>query len=564
MSMAEIENNGGSARACAFLTSFLLTSLAVAGAFFIFDNLIESETADPAECPLFFHPASMPVNLQSFLLGYVSAMAVFVEGFGSAVSVIQLQRSKMAVRKAEGVTLVLVGRANESDLAVRQHLDDVYSAFCFFYGSLGAVIASHGGGTRAELLKAMRRVGEELLPLIDNYSVTPFSSFDPLPYAPLRPHSGRVVVQAAQLLSSVAFPGHLGGAVFCATPGPGLCNVVATALPVDATRWVGVRVSHVADSMALGGRGAPLSLAPDDALLNSQCDLLNVMISTQLRDQLRADAAHTMPLLQAEEWGALTSSSSSSSLLNVSGSGLVPLSGADLLQALNLPQVPHGSCYAGLLIVYVGSLSAALLMELDQLYDEHHMQRVRALCDARLVRLEQEMRLLHCLATPSSGSTDSADSDATVSASSSSAGSGALPDASPSPFKPNSSASSLRRRAMQSGGVPAPSHWVFVHDGATGSSLAASSVGGAVTSSGRNVSALHTELLAQANAIHDHFAVSPASHQLSLRAADRSLYCKRVGRKEMYLMQSPPPASCFDVEAEAKKTLYDEYGIRIL
>ena len=427
---------------CPFFCLAFSCPSAAQGAFFIFDNLIESETADPAECPLFFHPASMPVNLQSFLLGYVSAMAVFVEGFGSSLSVIQLERSKMAVKKVEGVTLVLVGRASESDLAVRQHLDDVYNAFCFFYGSIGAVMAVHGGGTRAELLKAMRRVGEELLPLIDNYNVTPFSSFDPLPYTLLRPHSTRVVVRAAQLLSSVSFAGHLGGAVFCATPGPGLCSVVATALPVEATRWVGVRVSHVADSMALSGRGAAAVLMPDDALLNSQCDLLNVMISTELRNQLRAEAGQSAQLLQAEEWGASqlasSSSSSSSSLpsLKVSGTHSAPLAGDALVAALNLPPVPAGCCYAGLLIVYVGTLSAALLMELDLLYDEHHMQRLRALCDARLVRLEQEMRALHCLAPLSSNSSESADPDAPAGPSSSgSSSSNSLPDASPSPFK---------------------------------------------------------------------------------------------------------------------------------
>jgi hypothetical protein len=428
---------------CGLSQQTFLLLLAAQGAFFIFDNLIESETADPAECPLFFHPASMPVNLQSFLLGYVSAMAVFVEGFGSSLSVIQLQRSKMAVKKVEGVTLVLVGRSSESDQAVRQHLEDVYNAFCFFYGSIGAVMSVHGGGTRGELLKAMRRVGEELLPLIDNYNVTPFSSFDPLPYTVLRPHSTRVVVRAAQLLSSVSFGGHLGGAIFCATPGPGLCSVVATALPVDATRWVGVRVSHVADSMALGGRGTAAAL-PDDALLNSQCDLLNVMISTELRDQLRAEAGQSAQLLQGEEWGtglvsAVSSSSSSASLKISSSSQTAPLTGHELLAALNLPPVPPGSCYAGLLIVYVGSLSAALLMELDLLYDEQHMQRVRTLCDARLVRLEQEMRALQCLGPLSSPSSESADTD-TMSSSgggassmplSPSSSSGSLPDATP-------------------------------------------------------------------------------------------------------------------------------------
>ena len=68
----------------------------MAGSFFIFDSLIESETADPADCPLFFHPSTMPVNLQGFLLGYVSAMAVFVEGFDGSLNVIQVSASLRA------------------------------------------------------------------------------------------------------------------------------------------------------------------------------------------------------------------------------------------------------------------------------------------------------------------------------------------------------------------------------------------------------------------------------------------------------------------------------------
>ena len=103
-----------------------------------------------------------------------------------------------------------------------------------------------------------------------------------------------------------------------------------------------------------------------------------------------------------------------------------------------------------------------------------------------------------------------------------------------------------------------------MHDAATGSSFAAASGSGPVNTLGSAVNAMHAELLVQANAVHDHFAASPASHQLSLRAADRSLFCKKLGRKEIYFMQSPPPATCFDVEAEAKRTLWDEYGIRVL
>ncbi len=77
-------------------------------------------------------------------------------------------------------------------------------------------------------------------------------------------------------------------------------------------------------------------------------------------------------------------------------------------------------------------------MELDLLYDEQHMQRVRALCDARLVRLEQEMRELRCLAPLSSPSSESADADTASSAAASGTGtplspssSGSLPDATP-------------------------------------------------------------------------------------------------------------------------------------
>jgi hypothetical protein len=512
---------------------------AVTGAFFIFDNMIESETADPSECALFFHPSSMPVNLQSFLLGYVSAMAVFVEGFGSTLSVIQLQRSKMAVKRVEGgVTMVLVGRRNESDLAVRQHLDDVHSAFCFFYGSFTSLLASHSNSSRALLLKAMRRVGEELLPLIDNYCTTSFSSFDPLPFTSLRPHTGRVVLRASQLLQTVALPGHLGGAIFCSLPGsPGLCSLVATALPVDATRWVAARVTHVADSMALGGVGRG-----DDPLLNSQCDLLNVMVTTKLRDQLRSESSRAPPLIQPEEWcrappTSASTASSSSSLPSV-------LSGADLAVALTLPEPAEGCCYAGLLIVYVGALSAALLMELDQLYDQQHMQRVRQLCDVRLLALEQEMRALRCLPGGSSSNSDSIDSDtvlvmspssasgaalsATGVAASSSSGSvtavaaassdrGALSSSSPaslshsnslgdvvaqSPvFKSSTTPTSLRgRRSLPTDKATPVQHWVFSHEASTGWALASG------TGSAASAIASQTELLNQANFVHDVFS----------------------------------------------------------
>jgi hypothetical protein len=69
--------------------------------------------------------------------------------------------------------------------------------------------------TRKELLKAMRRVGEELLPLVDDYQKTAYSSFDPLPYTLLPNHSGRIIIRASQLLSATQ-SSHLGGAVFCA------------------------------------------------------------------------------------------------------------------------------------------------------------------------------------------------------------------------------------------------------------------------------------------------------------------------------------------------------------
>jgi hypothetical protein len=60
------------------------------------------------------------------------------------------------------------------------------------------------------------------------------------------------------------------------------------------------------------------------------------------------------------------------------------------------------------------------------------------------------------------------------------------------------------------------------------------------------------------------FFASPSTHQLSLRHADRAFFCKRIGTRQIYYMQVPAPASCFDVEQEAKKVLFEEYGMRIL
>lgn len=44
--------------------------------FFVFDDEIGSETADPEQVPLFFYPPSLPVL---DLAGYVSAMQVFAQ-----------------------------------------------------------------------------------------------------------------------------------------------------------------------------------------------------------------------------------------------------------------------------------------------------------------------------------------------------------------------------------------------------------------------------------------------------------------------------------------------------
>lgn len=65
-----------------------------------------------------------------------------------------------------------------------------------------------------------------------------------------------------------------------------------------------------------------------------------------------------------------------------------------MLDELGLPQASKGHAYAGLLIAYVGVMSVAVLMELDLMYDTKHIQRVRGLCDMRLLTMEVEMRSL--------------------------------------------------------------------------------------------------------------------------------------------------------------------------
>lgn len=571
--------------------------MSVAGCFFIFDNMIESETADPEECPLFFHPSSMPINLQSFLLGYVSAMAVFVEGFnGASLGVIQLRNSKMAVKRLDnGVLMVLAGRSDESDVSVQQHLEDIYKAFCFFYGSLQTVLDAHAKATRRDLLKAMRRIGEELMPLISNYHRNAYSSFNPLPYTVLLPHSTRVVVRAMQLLVALSSQkGNLGGAIYCSLSGQ--TSVLATQLPADATRWVCCRVSHVADSMATvlrrqGSAGVIVSnnsfngsfvMMDDaqDALQNSQCDNLNVMLSSSLLQQLKDEAMHGAYFVQPEDWfdtGTIEASVGSLSTRP-------KLTGRELEADLGLPEAPQGHVYAGLLIIYVGVLSVAVLMDLDCLYDVPHIQRVRSLCDKPLLKLERDSRTFIPVSTSTSAS-QSSDTEEAVSAAASvtsprpglysSASAPALLD-SPmapsvgSPFRNSSGTTPQRSRrplgssggsintstsSLSSSNPSQISHWMFQHDDNTGSCTTATE--GSLTVS-------QSELMQQANLVHDMFVRDGALQQVILKSANKSMVCKRMQSKEVYYLQQPPSQSCFDAESDAKKVLTEEYGIRML
>ena len=257
------------------------------------------------------------------------------------------------------------------------------------------------------------------------------------------------------------------------------------------------------------------------------------MISTSLRDQLKSESSRRQPLIQPEDWcraPPLSATASSSSLP-------VVLSGAELAIALTLPEPSPGHCFAGLLIVYMGSLAACLLMELDQLYDQQHMQEVRRLCDLRLLALETEMRVLNCLPSGSSSSSDSVDSDtvlvmspssasgAALTASAASAGSGAVASVSdrsslsssapllshssslgelplsPAAFKTSTTPSSLRgRRSLPTDRASQSQHWVFVHDASTGWAIASA------TGTGQVAAAMHNELLVQANFVHDIFS----------------------------------------------------------
>ena len=526
----------------------------LAGSFFVFDQLIESETADPAECALFFHPASTAPNLQGFLLGYVSAMAVFLEGFGGSLRIIRLHRSKMAVKKIEGLTVVLVGRHYEADESVRAHLDDIYEAFCFFYGSFGAVLEAHVDAPRKELLKAFRRIGEELLPLVDNYHSSPLSSFDPLPVALLPAFHSRVMVAASQLLVATQ-PRHLGGVVLLHHAAPGaLAGIVASQLPVNATRWVSCRVTHVGDSFsALEGTAMQVS---------AHCDVLTVLLPHILLAELREEAQRREPLIEPDDDN---DEAFDDVHVRDGRSSLAPQDEADF------GEPPEGMERAGLLVVYVGRLAVAVLTELPSLLRPRPLQRLRGLCERRLSSLASNFRVLGFAAPPGapiSHSSESADMEASLSP-------GTLPSLPMSPIPahasldvslstPTTLASGGRRRieslasSSSLSQFSGPAHWLFMQDRVTGSSTQSTR---APPTANPNAA---TELLNVANMVHDMFARSPSVHQLSLRAQDRSIFCKRLGSKEIYLMQQPAPTSTFDIHAEAKRILQSEYGVRIM
>lgn len=178
----------------------------------------------------------------------------------------------MAVKKIEDVTMVLVGREIDSDISIQEHLEDIYKAFCFFYGSISSVVKPHENSPRKDLLKAMRRVGEELLPLIDNYTQNIYSSFNPLPYTRIPPHGNRMLIRASQLvLSMCSMEGNLAGGLFVANGKQ--TTVIADQLPPTISRWICCRVSHVSDYLNTQKRGsANVTDSVDAALLNSQVE----------------------------------------------------------------------------------------------------------------------------------------------------------------------------------------------------------------------------------------------------------------------------------------------------
>ena len=138
--------------------------------------------------------------------------------------------------------------------------------------------------------------------------------------------------------------------------------------------------------------------------------------------------------------------------------------------------------------------------------------------------------------------------------------------------------SPIRRKppgALQGSGSGAlvPAHAIFTHDSFSGC-LFFGRIAVCVAhllSQGSSFHAVegplssHADLIQLANFVHDIFLQSPDTHQVILKGSDHSLLCKRMGSKEVYVLQQPS-SGCFDADIEVKKFLIgsEEFGIKIL
>lgn len=464
--------------------------------------------------------------------------------------------------------MVLGGRERDSDRSIQARLADWHQALCFFHTSFAAIYQRVGRGDREALLKETWRIGRELMPLVQDYHANAFAAFDPLPLVTMAPHTSRAVVRASQLLQLLgALDSTLGGAVLCMHNAE--TSVVTTQLDESATRWICCRVSH-----ALDGRESFETTA-------QICTSLVVVVSTEQLEQWRRDArVHRARALPPDD---------------------APHRRASLPPASEpLPAPPAGKAYAGLLLVCVGNVSVAVMMELDALDDPTKVQAVRALCDARMGRLDAEMHALlgppaapavvaQVSGAPQGGTaTPSTPATAAAALSMSMSETASDDDGPATPVTPVSRPSSVQRPLSNSAGslqgtsdrhalvrqssrmgssspgnlslhssplvvstnnaVIAP-HFVYGHDSFTGSSFCAEGV-------------THPDLLLESARLHEHFwATGSTAHQVMLRGLDRGIVAKKLGTREVFFLQQPLPAtaSAFDVETDAKRVLESEF-----
>eukprot|EP01103_Thecamoeba_quadrilineata_P007341 TRINITY_DN17230_c0_g1_i1.p1 TRINITY_DN17230_c0_g1~~TRINITY_DN17230_c0_g1_i1.p1 ORF type:complete len:562 (+),score=108.70 TRINITY_DN17230_c0_g1_i1:29-1687(+) len=208
--------------------------------FFIFDDVCADEGADPDDIPIFFYPPDADKDLKLLIIGASFAMINFVKNFtNEEIQILSLERFKMAFKQVDAITLVLTGPLEDTDSALMDQLEAVYSAFRFYYGSFSDILSLYS--TRLEFIKAMSKMGRVLIPLINRYRQTSLKAFSPLPYLDLPPKNKRFFLAANQLLNSVKaqYPIILSGCIFYD------CSVLCTHLDVASTRWILNRVEYL-------------------------------------------------------------------------------------------------------------------------------------------------------------------------------------------------------------------------------------------------------------------------------------------------------------------------------